>query len=145
MGTASDEGLVPVPWWRYLLMCALIAGFYFAVRAVAESPQTHPALLGPAVVLGGALGVAVGRRGAALLAEPLRTGHRGRRRRAGSRRTGGPYLAGLTGVGLILAQTLSSTGFEWVMLGGVALMVGAAGHAWVMARRYERAGVSVAD
>jgi hypothetical protein len=59
-----------------------------------------------------------------------------------SRSAARSYLAGLVGVSLILAQSLSSTGFEWLTLGGVALMVGAAGHAWVMARHFNRAGVS---
>ena len=55
------------------------------------------------------------------------------------------YVAGLAGAGLILAQVLSSSAMEWMMLGGVALMVGGAGHAWVMARHYAHLGDDVAS
>ncbi len=139
-------GPVPVPWWRYLLTSALMAAFYFGVRAVAAAPQTHPAFLGPAVVLGGAVGLLVGWREAAVLSSSAPTGdRRSRSRRAISKSAARSYFAGLVGIALILAQSLSSAGVEWLTLGGVALMVGAAGHAWVMARHYERARASLAD
>lgn len=82
------------------------------------------------MVVGGALGLLVGPREAAVLWSSERTGHRGRRRRrAISRSAAQSYVAGLAGASLILAQGVSSNVMEWVMLGGVALMVGAAGHA----------------
>jgi len=145
MEEGADLGPVPIPWWRFLGIGAMIVAFYVGVRAVAASPQTHPALLGPVIVLGGAVGLLVGRREAAVLRSPQRTGHRGRRsRRAVSKSAARSYVAGLAGTGLILAQALSSSAMEWLMLGGVALTVGAAGHAWVMARHYERTGANVA-
>jgi hypothetical protein len=48
------------------------------------------------------------------------------------------YLTGLAGFGLILGQALSASAMEWMMLGGIGLMAGGAGHAWVMARHHER-------
>ncbi|RYU14340.1 hypothetical protein [Nocardioides iriomotensis] len=48
------------------------------------------------------------------------------------------YVAGLVGSALILAQALSAGAMEWMLLGGVALMVGGAARAWVRARHQER-------
>lgn len=54
-------------------------------------------------------------------------------------------VAGLTGAGLVLAQALSAGAMEWMMLGGVALMAGGAGQAWVLTRLHEPAGAGLAD
>lgn len=62
-----------------------------------------------------------------------------------SRSAARSYVAGLVGSALILAQSLPENAMEWMLLGGVALMVGGAGHAWVMARHYERAETSRAQ
>ena len=48
------------------------------------------------------------------------------------------YVSGLVGSSLILAQGLSASAMQWMLLGGVALMVGGAARALVMARHYER-------
>jgi hypothetical protein len=117
----------------------MLVALYFGIRAVSTPHQTHPTYLVPAILLGGAVGLVVGRRRRAVLRSPRRTGHRGRtRRRAVSGSVARSYVAGLTGTGLILAQALSPGAMEWMVLGTVALMVGGAGHAWVMARHYER-------
>ena len=143
MEEGADLGPVPIPWWRFLLISAMLIALYFVIRAVSTPHQTHPALLVPAVLLGGAVGLLAGRREAAVLSSPTRTGHRGRRgRRAVSTPAARSYVAGLTGAGLILAQALSPGAMEWMLLGGLALMVGGAGHAWVMARHHERVGTS---
>ncbi len=54
------------------------------------------------------------------------------------------YVSGLIGSGLILAQALSASAIEWMLLGAFALMAGGAGHAWVMARHYDRVETSLA-
>lgn len=143
MEEGADLGPVPIPWWRFMLIGAMLTALYFGVRALATYPQTHPAFIVPVTVLGGAVGLLVGRREAAVLCSRKRTGHRGRRsRRAVSKSTARSYLAGLIGTSLILARALSYSAMEWMMLGSLALMAGGAGHAWVMARHYERSGVS---
>jgi hypothetical protein len=135
----ADPGPVPVAWWRFLLLAAMVVALYFAIRAVSEPARTHPAVLLPGIVLGAAVGVLVGRRDAARLGASERIGHRGRRsRRPASRSAARSAVVGLAGCGLILAQVFSTSAMEWVLLGGVALMVAGAGHAWVMARHYER-------
>ena len=144
MEDAAESGPVAIPWWRFLLVGAMGAALYLGLRAVATPPQTHPALLGPVMVLGGAVGLLVGRREAGVMGSAKRLRHRGRgRRRAMSRSATRSYLAGLTGTGLILAQLLPANVMEWMALGLVALMVGGAGHAWVMARHHERAGTNL--
>jgi hypothetical protein len=146
MEEAASLGPVPIPWWRFLLVGAMVVALYVGIRALAVSPQTHPAMLGPVIILGGTVGLLVGRREAATLGSPERIGHRGRRSRpAMSRSAARSYLAGLVGTGLLLARILSASAMEWMMLGTVALMVGGAGHAWVMARHHEQAGAILAD
>lgn len=149
-GALVDEnaalGPVPVAWWRFLVLAAMLVALYFTIRAVSTAAQTHPALLVPGVLLGAAIGVLVGRGEAATLGAPERIGHRGRRRqRALPRSAARSAVAGLAGCGLILAQVLSTRAVEWVLLGGVALMVGGAGHAWVMARHHERVETRLND
>ena len=61
-----------------------------------------------------------------------------------SKSTARSYLAGLIGTGLILALALPYSAMEWMVLGSLALMASGAGHAWVMARHYERTGASTA-
>lgn len=136
----EDAALNPVPvaWWRFLILAAMLVALYFTIRAVSEAAQTHPVALVPAILLGAAIGVLVGRREAASLGAPKRVGHRGRRSRGSqSKSAARSAVVGLAGCGLILAQVFSTSAMEWVSLGGVALMVGGAGHAWVMARHYE--------
>jgi hypothetical protein len=67
--------------------------------------------------------------------ERRRTG-RGRRRSGSEARW---YLFGLAGGGLVLAQVFPAAALEWLALGLTALTIGAASHAWMTARRYERA------
>ena len=146
MEAGAGVGPVPVAWWRLLGLGAMMIALYFVIRNVTASQQTHPALLVPAVLLGGAIGAVAGRRGVAALMSPRQTGHRGRRRRrAGSKSSAPAYFSGLAGLGLILAQGLSAGAMEWVMIGGTALMSGGAGHAWVMARHYGRVESSLTD
>ncbi|WP_426241369.1 hypothetical protein [Nocardioides sp. LHG3406-4] len=146
MEKGTDLGPVPIAWWRFLLVGAMCVALYFGIRAVSTTHQTHPAFFVPAILLGGALDLLAGRREVAVLSWPKRTGHRGRRsRRAVSKSAARSYVAGLVGAGLILARSLSSSVMEWMMLGTVALVVGGAGHAWVMERHYEQAGGSLAE
>ena len=144
MDDAAVVGPVPIPWWRFLLLSGMGVALYVVVRAVATDPQTHPVLLAPAALLGGAVGLLVGRWDVAVLNRPSApgrgVGRRGSRRRtAMSKSAARSYLVGLTGLGLLLARALSPDVMEWMMLGLVALMVGGAAHAWVMARHYEHA------
>jgi peptidoglycan/LPS O-acetylase OafA/YrhL len=142
----ADPGPVLVAWWRFLLLAATVVALYFTIRAVSESDQTHPALLVPGIVLGAAVGVLVGRREAASLQASERIGNRGPgSRRPASRSAARSAVVGLAGCGLLLAQVLSTGGMEWVLLGGVAVMVGGAGHAWVVARHYERVEIGLGD
>ena len=53
------------------------------------------------------------------------------------------YVSGLMGSGLILAQALSASAIEWMLLGALALMAGGAGHAWVTARHYDRVEINL--
>ena len=131
---------MPISWWRFLLITALIIGLYFAVRFIVTPPQTHPALLLPAILLGAVLG--------ALVATWEATADEGRRGDGGSRRERTAsearwYLFGLTGLALVLAPLLPATTLEWLVLGLTALTAGGAGHAWVTARsRARRSGAS---
>lgn len=136
--STEETGPVPIPWWRFLLMTALITFIYFAVWYTVTPSRTHPAMLLPIIFLGAVLGI--------LVAKWETTGHRDRGGpRRGHRRSASEarwYVFGLAGGGLVLAQMLPATALEWLALGLTALTTGGASHAWVTARHREReAGV----
>ena len=156
----AAAGPIALVWWRLLIVAAIFVAGYFAITVwlapVFEPIQTHPAVLVPVILLSAAAGVLIGRleaaslrepkegdqgghrRGRAVPAAPGRPRHRGRRSKREVLKSASRFgLAGLTGCGLILAQVLPPSALEWLCLGGVSLMVGGAGHAWVMSRHYE--------
>ena len=117
--------------WRLFLITGMLVALYLALVAV-DGSGLQPLLLGAALVGGGVAGLVV----AAL--EPRFRVRRRRGRRKPSASAARSAVVGLTGIGLILAQTLSGSGMRWLTLGAIAFLTAGATRAWVVQSRAAR-------
>ena len=117
-----------VPAWRLFLITGMLVAIYLALVAV-DGSGFRPLLLGAALVVGGVAGLV------AAAVEPRLPARRRRGRRKPSASAARSAVVGLTGVALILAQTLSGSGMRWLLLGGIAFLAAGATRAWIVQSR----------
>jgi hypothetical protein len=129
--TEVREEVPEVRAWRLFLIAGMLVALYVALVAVDDS-GFRPLLLGGSVVGGGVAGLV------AVAVEPRLPVRRRRGRRKPSAAAARSAVAGLTGVGLILAQTLSGSGMRWFILGGIAFLTAGATRAWIVQSRAGR-------
>lgn len=122
--TDQPDGISSV---RFLGMTAIGVALYFAVHLVGMPVRSHPLVLLVVLPVGWFLGVLFARLG---IGRPARS-RKGRLADSAAR----CIMIGLIGSGLLFAQILPPTAFEWLALGLGGLLVGAAGHAWARDRR----------
>ena len=120
-----------VPAWRILGIVGMLVALYVVLVAVDDS-GFRPLLMGAALVGGGVAGWV------AAAVEPRLPVRRRRGRRKPSASAARSAVVGLTGVGLILAQTLSESGMRWLALGGIAFLTAGATRAWIVQSRAAR-------
>lgn len=114
---------------RLLVLAGMFAGVYLAMPLALDDARARPGLLAAALVGGLTVGVCAAR------FAPSRLGaSRGQGRRSPAVVAVRSTLVGLTGVGLILAQLLSTSGLGWLAIGSASGMTAVAGHAWMKAR-----------
>ncbi|MBD3926487.1 hypothetical protein IEZ26_17820 [Nocardioides cavernae] len=123
-----DEEVPEVSAWRLFGIAGMVVVLYVVLVAVDDS-GFRPLLLGAAVVGGGVAGLV------AVAVEQRLPVRRRRGRRKPSASAARSAVVGLTGVGLIVAQTLSGSGMRWFMLGGIAFVTAGATRAWIVQSR----------
>lgn len=121
----KTEGTPPgrIPAWRLMLILPMAVVLYLVGRLIVTPAQTHPAILLAGLPLAALIGVLVAKAQTSRARRP----QRGRRLSASDGRW---YVFGLAGAGIGLSQAMPPTFLEWLTLGLVGLMAGAASHAW---------------
>lgn len=112
---------------RMLAVAGMLVAVYFYGFFLGVPYRTHPLVLLVVVPAGWFLGVLSDRLGVGRLDRPRRA-----RLTDAAART---FVIGLIGSSLLLAQLLPVTAMEWLVLGALGLVVGAAGQKWVREQR----------